>query len=87
MLNKLRSIFKDGDVSLDHAVIKLPARGLEPLVKFYNPDVDKDVLWPVQIVVIYNVEQLAAEIAKHLKNGSDNGGGRSNDSQRSPSPS
>lgn len=51
-------------------IIELPTNGLIPVVRHYNRIEGERV--PMQLVVIYNVEQLAIEIAKHLNNSNGN---------------
>ena len=51
-------------------VIMLPENGLSRLVNHYESSGGKDI--PIILVALYNTEQLAVEIAKCLKNGTDN---------------
>ena len=70
----------------DHK-IKLPLAGIVDLSQFYAdykydgiPD-DKQPKVYVHLVAIYNVDQLASEIAKHLKSGT-NEGSKGNDASK-----
>lgn len=69
--------------------IKLPMSGLYPHVDFYHPydpcegkrseDISKSI--PMALVVIYNVEQLAEEIVKRLKDGASDRSNGNNESK------
>ncbi len=64
--------------------INLPMNGLSSTVAFYESyGEDKK---PMSLVVIYNVEQLATEISKHLKNGCNHCGNGNDDNNESPIP-
>lgn len=64
------------ETELNVKALRLPSDGLANCVRYYENYKGEAV--PIQIVVIYNVEQLAVEIAKCLK-------GSTNDSSNSHS--
>jgi len=80
MFNKLAKLIKGADkYSHFGATIDLPLEGMaKTALSCYGNDRTQKTI-PVSIVVIYNVEQLASEIAKHLKDGTSDGGERDND--------
>lgn len=56
----------------DIPVLSLPSEELQEILNFYHAE-RKVHKRDVPVVLIYNVKQLAAEIAKCLKEGSNNG--------------
>ena len=59
--------------------VKLPANGLLPLANYYESYEGEKI--PMLLVAVYNAEQLAIEIAKHLKGCTDNNGEGNNASK------
>ena len=59
------------EIKLNIQTIKLPLNGLSSIVDYYTPYGEDQI--SVIPIVIYNVEQLATEIAKHLKGCASNG--------------
>ncbi len=74
---KLKYTSPDGiEVTGNHLEAKWDTAPVEPLaelIKFYGRAKDTEPSVSVPLVIIYNVKQLAAEIVKCLKDGSNNG--------------
>ena len=62
---------KGATKAFDLGVVWLPRKKLDGLDQAYSAG-DQDTV-PVLLVCVYNVEQLATEIAKHLKESTNNG--------------
>jgi len=67
---------KFGDEQVSGSTIKLPKEHLIPTMEYYS---GKSERLPVQIVVIYNVKELAMELARYLNNNGDNSSGSPKD--------
>ena len=76
MIRKIRELLSKKELT---GRVRLPMNGLSSTVSYYESYKGGNI--PVMLVVLYNVEQLASEIAQRLKDSTKNSSEGNNDSE------